>query len=67
MEGGAGIVVVRGSEVRCTGPAEAPHADRMIFIPVDETARCPDCGRAFRRASLWNVLSGATWPRPDRG
>jgi hypothetical protein len=34
----------------------------MIDLPPDKVVACPTCGRKFRRASWWNVLSGAIWP-----
>ncbi len=61
------ITEVRGSVVRCSGPAEHPHRDTVIKLPVDAVVACPDCGRRFRRASWWNVISGAIWPEKDVG
>lgn len=59
------VTRVRGGEVRCTGPADDPHDEVILKIPEDDTVRCPECGRAFRRARGWNAISGAVWPRSD--
>jgi uncharacterized Zn-finger protein len=56
---------VRGSEVRCSGPSERPHKDLVIQIPADTIAACPECGRRYRRAGVWNKISSAIWPRAE--
>lgn len=56
---------VRGIEVWCTGPEEAPHPTRCLAIPSDGEVTCPDCGCAYRRVSGWQRLFGASWPKPE--
>lgn len=56
------VIEVRGSDVRCSGPADAPHDDVIVKVPASETVACPVCGRHYRRASWWNLISGAIWP-----
>ena len=56
-------IEVRGSEIRCSGPRGAPHAESTIRIPSGKAATCPKCGRVYRRAKDWDRLSGASWPQ----
>ncbi|MBT8417944.1 MAG: hypothetical protein KJO42_10935 [Silicimonas sp.] len=56
------ITEVRGGEVRCSGPVGAPHPDVIVKVPAGDTVACPRCGRRYRRATWWNVISGAIWP-----
>lgn len=62
MEGEDPVIDVRGSEVRCSGPAGAAHKDMLLKVPVDDVVICPECKRRYRRAKWWNVISEAVWP-----
>ncbi|MFQ6548467.1 hypothetical protein AADZ90_010940 [Aestuariibius sp. 2305UL40-4] len=63
MRDDAFVKEVRGDEIRCSGTERRPHDETTLFVPPHETIVCPFCGQKYRRASLWNIVSGAIWPK----
>ena len=63
MRDEAFVKEVRGGEIRCYGTKRHPHEELTLCVPPHETIECPICGQRYRRASWWNLASGAIWPR----
>lgn len=56
---------VRDIEVICRGPVAAPHPPVLLELPSDSTVTCALCGLRYRRATDWNHLTRATWPKQE--
>lgn len=56
---------VAGDSVVCEGTKQARHAPIRLPLPAQEAARCPVCGRLYRRAVAPPRLVQARWPKLD--
>lgn len=51
--------------VRCSGPEDAPHPARALYLPAETLVSCPVCGLTYQRANGWQGISPASWPKQE--